>query len=131
MTTDHRAEGERGHATAVRQLGEALAERDALAARLAAVEALVADPPVILNHGELALRYSRLRAALATGTKGQACVHCGRRFTGSAHDEGDHRGKQRCDPDDTGQPYGLNAHAPGTPCQSPCAGARANQDADQ
>lgn len=64
-------------------------------------------------------------------TEALGCVHCGRRFTGWLHDEGAHRGKQRCDPADTGLPYGLNAHAPGTPCQYPCAGTRTNWEADQ
>lgn len=51
------------------------------------------------------------------------CVHCRCTLdsTGTAHTEGSYSGLQRCG-DESGQPYGLAAHAPGTPCPPHCKG---------
>lgn len=53
------------------------------------------------------------------------CVHCGRPIAGAeypTHTAGGYRYKQRCDPKDTGKPYGLAAHRPGTACHELCSG---------
>lgn len=52
------------------------------------------------------------------------CVHCRCTLdsTGTAHTEGSYSGLQRCG-EESGQPYGLAAHAPGTPCPPHCNGA--------
>jgi hypothetical protein len=53
------------------------------------------------------------------------CIHCGRGIRGAeypVHTSGGFEHKSRCDPADTGHPYGLAAHRPGTPCHELCAG---------
>ena len=54
----------------------------------------------------------------------QKCKHCSRPITdapvGPTHLEGDYRGKQRCDPADSGLPYGYNAGRADTECTKPC-----------
>lgn len=51
------------------------------------------------------------------------CKHCGRPINGTVHTEGGQAGLQRCDPADSGLPYGYNAAPVGEPCRSPCIGA--------
>jgi hypothetical protein len=53
------------------------------------------------------------------------CTHCNRPISdglGPVHLDGEQQGKQRCCSDDSGLPYGYNAHPVGTPCQIPCRG---------
>jgi hypothetical protein len=55
------------------------------------------------------------------------CKHCRQPIseheTGALHLAGGYRGKQRCDPADSGLPYGYNAAAPDADCEKPCLGA--------
>ncbi len=62
------------------------------------------------------------------------CKHCGRTIHTGSPDRGYvHRGdwggasKSRCDPDESGLPYGYNAAPVGEPCQWPCIGAEREQ----
>ena len=53
------------------------------------------------------------------------CVHCGLPATGTAHNVGSQRGKQRCG-SESGLSYGYNAHPPEVPCDNnwtACLGA--------
>ncbi len=58
------------------------------------------------------------------------CKHCGRQIAAGnerlgwvhALDSG-YTGKSRCDPDESGLPYGYNAEPVGNPCQRPCLGS--------
>lgn len=50
------------------------------------------------------------------------CIHCGQAAKGYVHLEGGSRGLQRCNPGDSGLPYGYNAHRLGTVCKNPCKG---------
>lgn len=55
------------------------------------------------------------------------CVHCGRAAERTVHIEGDYRGKQRCDPEDSRLPYGYNAHPADVSCDTPltsCVGSK-------
>lgn len=55
------------------------------------------------------------------------CKHCGQPIcddTWPVHLEGNHRGKSRCDPEDSDLPYGYNAGRTSEPCTSPCIGAK-------
>lgn len=54
------------------------------------------------------------------------CKRCGQPIsndTWPVHLEGDYRGKSRCDPADSGMPYGYNAGRANETCTSPCIGA--------
>lgn len=55
------------------------------------------------------------------------CKHCGRRVevTGEygRHTDGDNRGKGRCDPEDSGLPYGYNAETKDMECSPICRGS--------
>lgn len=54
------------------------------------------------------------------------CTHCHREISGDkwpVHAEGGYRGKHRCSPEDSGLPYGYEAHTEGTACEYPCLGA--------
>lgn len=51
------------------------------------------------------------------------CKHCNRQISLGVHIEGMNRGKQRCDPQDSGLIYGYNAEAIGDDCKNPCVGA--------
>lgn len=54
------------------------------------------------------------------------CKHCGKQISDddyAIHLEGDHKGKMRCCPGDSGMIYGYNAEPEGTECQYPCLGA--------
>ena len=47
------------------------------------------------------------------------CKHCGKLLTEphyQTHAEGNYRGNMRCDPEDSGLPYGYNAAPEGVPC---------------
>ena len=46
-----------------------------------------------------------------------SCAHCGLTATQTTHDEGSHRGKQRCGLE-SGLPYGYNAHPANVPCDN-------------
>lgn len=55
------------------------------------------------------------------------CKHCGRMINDGDQRRGwvhrtnsGHNGKSRCDPDESGLPYGRNAEPIGFRCQSPC-----------
>lgn len=55
------------------------------------------------------------------------CKHCGREIKSEdgrwyVHSDGGYRGKSRCNPEDSGLPYGYNAAPQGTACTSPCIG---------
>lgn len=55
------------------------------------------------------------------------CKHCGKELTSphyQTHAEGNHRGKMRCDPDDSGLPYGYDAAPEGVPCDQICLGSK-------
>jgi hypothetical protein len=57
---------------------------------------------------------------------GLPCKHCGHPITGDAypvHAGGNNRGKQRCDPTDSGLIYGYNADPEGAPCNEICLGS--------
>jgi hypothetical protein len=56
----------------------------------------------------------------------RACKHCGQPIGDGqypVHRAGHYRGKQRCDPDDSGLPYGYNADPVGAPCNAICLGS--------
>jgi hypothetical protein len=56
---------------------------------------------------------------------GRPCKHCGRALAaaGNVHAEGNYRGKHRCDPDDSGLPYGYDGDPLGDDCSPGCLGA--------
>lgn len=54
------------------------------------------------------------------------CKHCGQPISDDpypVHLRGLYRGKSRCDPEDSGLPYGYNADPEGATCSSLCLGA--------
>jgi hypothetical protein len=54
------------------------------------------------------------------------CKHCGMRISSDTypvHREGGSRGKQRCDPKDSGLRYGFNADPIGAECNAICVGS--------
>ena len=51
---------------------------------------------------------------------GQPCKHCGQPVRGWVHTK---TLLQRCRPEDSGQPYGLNAELFGQACRDHCAGS--------
>lgn len=55
------------------------------------------------------------------------CKHCNRPMLGRLHTAGDYCGKMRCDPDDSGRPYGYNAEPLGQPCGALCLGYTLDQ----
>ena len=62
---------------------------------------------------------------------GKPCKHCGRAIADGDSRRGwihrDDRGYNslgRCNPDESGLPYGYNAEPEGVPCGSPCLGSR-------
>jgi hypothetical protein len=63
-----------------------------------------------------------------------ACKHCGRAIhagspeRGYIHRSDGYASKSRCDPDESGLPYGYNAEPVGQPCKSPCVGATRGND---
>lgn len=65
------------------------------------------------------------RAAMS----GERCKHCGRAIAGGdrkrgwVHDLGKGSVLGRCNPDESGLPYGYNAEPVGEPCMYPCAGS--------
>lgn len=58
------------------------------------------------------------------------CKHCGRAIAdgderrGWVHDHGNGSVLGRCNPEESGLPYGYNAEPVGQPCQNPCLGSR-------
>lgn len=52
----------------------------------------------------------------------ETCKHCRRPIENGLHLEGVYRGKHRCDPDDSQQPYGYEAEPEGTYCSERCLG---------
>jgi hypothetical protein len=54
------------------------------------------------------------------------CKHCQKTISSDdwpVHTEGNYSGKHRCDPADSGLPYGFEAAPVGVPCSYPCLGA--------
>lgn len=57
------------------------------------------------------------------------CKHCRRLISDGeypVHEEGNYSGKNRCDPGDSGLPYGYNAGRTAEPCDASCLGSAAN-----
>lgn len=68
---------------------------------------------------------------MTTAPENGPCKHCGRTIhdgnptRGYVHrGNGGHTSKSRCDPDESGLPYGYNAEPIGQPCGNPCIGTR-------
>lgn len=79
---------------------------------------------------EQACLWLRARAAAIraeTQREGVGCKHCGRPIAGEGghiHTAGANRGLHRCDPNDSGLPYGLCAEAVGDACGPICTGGQ-------
>lgn len=64
------------------------------------------------------------------GTQTAVCKHCGRAIgalvetAGYVHLDGGQRGLHRCNPNDTGLPYGYDADPVDAPCTLGCLGAK-------
>lgn len=70
--------------------------------------------------------YADVQAMLADATVPEGdpvCKHCNRPMAGKLHTAGNYCGKMRCDPADSGRPYGYNAEPLGQPCGALCLGA--------
>lgn len=79
---------------------------------------------------EQACLWLRARAATIRAEaqrEGVGCKHCGRPIAGEGghiHTAGANRGLHRCDPNDSGLPYGLCAEAVGDACGPICTGGQ-------
>lgn len=65
-----------------------------------------------------------------SGTTAAKCKHCGRAIADGDERRGwvhalDHPGSVlgRCNPDESGLPYGYDAEPEGQPCRNPCLGS--------
>lgn len=80
---------------------------------------LVVDATIVRDcpqHGLHAGRTLRQSHMAGDCTAAPACIHCKRPLRGpdGPHAAGWYRGKQRCDPGDSGLQYGYNGHADDT-----------------
>lgn len=83
-----------------------------------------------LAAADVMTTWLRARAAAIraeTQREGVGCKHCGRPIAGEGghiHTAGANRGLHRCDPNDSGLPYGLCAEAVGDACGPICTGGQ-------
>lgn len=74
------------------------------------------------------IRAAYPKAELAEPQQMKVCKHCGETIQSPnglsfIHASGGYKGKHRCDPFDSGAPYGYNAEPDGEECSTHCLGA--------
>lgn len=80
----------------------------------------MSEPTFDFGKGPVTLsEFNAQRDQIRAEIEAMTCKHCGEAFKGELHTR---TGVGRCDPQQSGLPYGYNAEAIGTACAVPCIG---------